>query len=127
MKYTIKIAVDPKEVLIENDDEVINPANLTPRKQGNFVYTPALLRVEPGDRVTWICENPFTLVFKDGTPINEVEVFSTPLRNGETTQNVYHTDTFKVNDVKGHYHYTVGVFKNGSIFLDANCPDFSVN
>jgi hypothetical protein len=128
MKYTIKIAVDPSDLTVE--EELTDRVRVPPRKAttGNFVYTPALLRVEAGDKVAWTCGSPFTLVFKERTPIDHVEVFSKAVyRTGETIPAGYCTDTFPVNDVKGHFHYAVGVYQNGLVFLDASCPDFSVN
>ncbi|MGA2113684.1 MAG: hypothetical protein ABSH56_02905 [Bryobacteraceae bacterium] len=115
VRYTIDIAVDPPR--------------LTPRNvplggsDGNFVYQPALLRVQADDTITWTCDHPFTLVFKEGTPIERIEVFGTPAEGRAG----YSTGAFTVQQVKGHFHYVTAVWKDNRVYMDASCPHISVN
>jgi len=121
--YTINIAVDPPGLVYSG----------TP-STGNFVYTPALLHVETGDQVTWSCLTPFALVFKEGTPINQVQVAgNVPVwETGNPIPIGYATATYPIrNDAKGQFHYAVAVYQGsvgfGSVFMDAGCADVSVN
>jgi hypothetical protein len=108
--YTIKIEVDPSDWWQPGFSE------------GNFVYTPALLRVEKGDQITWKCKSPFALVFKERTPVDNVELFGTKPDDDDD----YSTGPHNVRDVRSQFHYAVAVFKD-RVFIDADCPHVSVN
>jgi len=108
--YTITIDVDPPG-LVPSGGSV-----------GNFVYTPGLLHVEADDYVTWNCQYPFTLVFKDGTPIDKVRVIGYP-----STLGGFQAGPFTVRQVKGQFHYAIAAVKDGNIYMDAACADLSVN
>jgi plastocyanin len=109
--YTIAVAVDPPGLV---------PAG---GSVGNFVYQPALLHVSAGDTITWTCNDQFTLVFKEGSPIGELEVFGSPIPGG------YSAGPFTVESVQGNFHYAISVWNSASsqLFLDAACPRISVN
>ena len=108
--YIITIAVDP--------DDVIPQGGST----GNFVYTPSLLRVSPGDTIEWRADHAFVVSFKEGTPINDMEVF------GSQVDGVYTTGQQTVPSGKqGHYHYAAALAKDDRVFIDSQCPHISVN
>ncbi|MGO9254923.1 MAG: hypothetical protein ACLQU1_01265 [Bryobacteraceae bacterium] len=121
--YTVTIAVDPPGIFPPNQEAT--PSN------GNFVYTPSLVRVSSGDTITWFCVNPFSLVFKEGTPVNEMEVFGRPGTlippGAPAGVSYYSAGPYNVCNVKGHFHYTVAVSLGAQVFLDSGCPDVSVN
>jgi len=104
---------------------------------GNFVYYPALLNVSAGDTVTWACKDPFSLVFKEKSPIGQLEVRGVPVSvdrqeaSGASPKGNagWAAGPFTVQDVQGNFHYAVSVWKPSSsqLFLDAACPDLSVN
>jgi len=113
--YTIEIAVDTPE---------LRAVGGTP-SVGNFVYMPALLRCNGNDTVTWECKSPFTLVFKEGTPVKEVEIMGDPTG---TSPLIYVAGPYTVDtDASGIYHYATSVFQAGRVFLDAACAGLSVN
>jgi plastocyanin len=109
INYTITIAVDP--------DDVIPEGGTT----GNFVYTPALLRVTSGDTITWKSDHPFVLTFKAGTPVDDIELV------GSHEDDNYTTGAQTVLGDKGHYHYAVALWNGSRVFIDAACPHISVN
>jgi plastocyanin len=111
-KYTVRIEVDPPHIFESQPGE---PST------GNFVYSPALLRVQAGDSITWTCEKPFSLAFKEGTPIEQMEIFGTH-SGGNFTAGPY-----TVLPARGQFHYVVAVWSGSQIFVDAACPRISVN
>ena len=111
-QYTVHIAVDPPNMF---------PTQPGLPSAGNFVYTPALLRVEPGDTITWISKHHFTLSFREGSPIEEMEIF------GHQSGGDFRAGPFTVLTEKGQFHYTVAVWNGSAIFMDAGCPRISVN
>jgi hypothetical protein len=114
--YTIEIAVD---------SPIVRAIGGTP-SVGNFVYMPALLRCNGNDIVTWECRSPFTLVFKDGTPVEEVEIVGGP--QDTPTGVTYVAGPYTIDtEASGIYHYATAVFQNGRVFLDATCASLSVN
>ena len=103
----------------------VDPPGLVPSggSVGNFVYKPALLRVEDGDTITWHCQYPFTLVFKAGTPIDQMEVWGNAITGGGFSSDLYTVS----DDVKGMFHYAVAVWKDGRVLMDVACAGLSVN
>jgi hypothetical protein len=109
INYIVNIAVDPPGVIPSGGSV------------GNFVYTPALLRVLPGDTIQWTCDHPFVLSFKGSTPVDQVECVGLP--DGLT----WATDQYPVSHVRGQYHYAVALWDGVRLFLDADCGGVSVN
>jgi plastocyanin len=112
VNYTVTIAVDPDSLWPSG-----KPAGAS---CGNFVYSPALIRVSAGDTITWTCNHPFALTFKEGTPVDEVQLTG-------TGSGPYSTGARTVADVKGQYHYAVAVWDGSQVHLDASCAVASVN
>jgi plastocyanin len=91
---------------------------------GNFSYSAATLHVQSGDTVTWQCQNPFSVMFKEDTPIGQVTLhgemvsgqYVTPANLGEVRA-----------DASGHYHYGVAVYDGSAVQLDIGCPDLVAN
>ena len=94
----------------------ISVNNLT----GDFYYSPSTVRVpDPGlDTVQWQCSVPFALMFREGTPIDHMEIYG---GGGPTPMFTV------VGSAKGHYHYAVAVFDGTRVFIDSGCPDIIVN
>ena len=109
ISYTIQITVDPPGAAPSGGST------------GNFVYAPALLRVERDDTVTWTCASPFAVSFKERTPIDHVEVF------GHETRGGFSAGPFIIHGERGRYHYAVAVWNGTRVFIDAACPQISVN
>ncbi len=109
VNYTVTIEVDPPELW---------PGAPPPgASRGNFVYKPGLLRVSAGDTIEWKCSMPFALTFKEGTPVDQVE-----LDGGGCT-----TGAHPVGEVKGQFHYAVAVWDGTCVHIDASCAVVSVN
>lgn len=112
VNYIVTIAVDPPDLWPSGTPEGASC--------GNFVYSPALVRVSPGDTITWTCNHHFALTFKEGTPVDEVELTG-------TGSGPYSTGPRTVRDVKGQFHYAVAVWDGSRVHLDAACAGASVN
>jgi len=118
----------PMNITIEVDPDCLQSHGIT--TTGNFVITPALLRVNAGDVVEWSGSNPFVLDFKDGTPLEEGGVQLAGIKEGGDDPTLpvrFSTGRQKVAVTKGHFHYAVAVYKDGEVFIDAGCADLSVN
>jgi len=111
--YTVQIRVDPPDTAPSGGST------------GNFVYEPALLRVERDDTITWHCASPFTVSFKERTPIDNVEVFGDATRDATTKG--YSAGPFRIHGERGRYHYAVAVWNGTRVFVDSACPQISVN
>jgi len=110
IEYTITIAIDPAGIVPQGGST------------GNFVYTPALLRVQPGDRIKWQSAVPFVVTFKGRTPVESMEVV------GKAMSADFASDFACVQEnARGNYHYAVAVFDGSRVFMDADCPHISVN
>jgi len=107
--YVIHISVDP--------NSLTPPPSTAGYIGGNFVFEPSLLRVRANDVITWKCTHPFALTFKEGTPVDDMELF------GDSGSSGPHT----VLNVKGNFHYAVAVWTGSRIFMDASCASISVN
>jgi hypothetical protein len=108
-KYTVRIAIDP-------------PGDVPPGGSvGNFAYSLSLVNVNANDQITWTCDYPFAVSFKEGTPIDQMEVFGSP--QGKR----FSTHSYKVRAVRGHFHYAVAVWNGSRVFIDASCPHVRVN
>ena len=88
--------------------------------QGNFTYTPSLLRVAATDPVQWHCLTaPFTIMFKNTTRfVDGMEAYAPPS---------VPSSPLIVANVKGQYHYAVAVFDGARVLLDAGCPGLVAN
>jgi len=109
--YTVNIAVDPPGLVPQGGSV------------GNFIYTPALLRVEAGDQVTWTCSSAFVLVFKEGTPLDQVQLVGCACQGTSGFSTGIHT----VQQVRGQFHYAVAVWDGQRVLMDAACAGLSVN
>jgi plastocyanin len=115
--YIITIEVDPPGLQYSGG----------PPSTGNFAYAPSRLNVNGGDQITWTCNNPFSLEFQGGPPINDAHVCG-----NITTGTQYFTNSYTVKSgLTGSFHYAVAVYTASSpaprIFMDSNCPVIVVN
>lgn len=92
----------------------------------NFCYSPALLRVYPGDgdTVSWTCsQGPFAVVFREGTPCDQMSAQGNDSRFQAWTSEPLATRA----DARGAFHYCVAVSFGGAVYIDASCPVLVAN
>jgi hypothetical protein len=98
---------------------------ITVDNSGNFTYTLATVRLQPGDTITWECQTPFTIMFQDeGTPVGSMTLYGQSAGPGYATSPVIVSAT-----ASGHFHYAVAVWSptDNKVQLDSGCPDLVVN
>jgi hypothetical protein len=88
-------------------------------QNGNFTYTPSTLRVTAGDTIEWCSANPFLVSFRDETPLIQLDTPGT-----QAPDNQFSTGKMEVSAGVGpsRHHYAVGIYANGQVFMDADCP-----
>jgi hypothetical protein len=90
----------------------------------DFTVSPSAKRIYDDDHVTWIStDGPFAIQFQDGTPFSDLDM------RASTEDSInFATETHKVRDnVRGHFHYSVAVCKDGQVYLDSACPELIAN
>lgn len=90
---------------------------------GNFTYAPAVRRAEPGEPVSWTCDDPFVVHFARQSPLRKVEYRPAPKGPPYCTA----PEAIR-NDVQpGGYHYVVAVERSGTVFVDGGCPEIVIS
>jgi hypothetical protein len=88
-----------------------------------FSYHPAVKRVYEGDAVQWSSPFPFTIMFKEGTPSHQMDVYGVRDDDGQ-----YRSDVLQIRPhARGHFPYAVAIQIDDRIFLDASCPEIIAN
>lgn len=96
---------------------------------GDFTYRPALLHADPGDSVSWFCnDGPFTVSFPERTPFSVVTIAG---KKGQETKK----EPFRKNVEPGVYHYRVAVavapnahaqLSAATVYMDSGCPGVEI-
>jgi len=82
---------------------------------GKLEYNDDALKARRGQKVTWECEYPFAIQFRDISPLDEGSS-PHPGNRGQMK------GTVKKVIAPGTYKYACAVYANGTVYLDAACP-----
>jgi hypothetical protein len=118
-----QIAIEPKPQEAQNAPEAINqqmPAadhvvTLTVDTNGNFTYSPTLLRADQGETIRFQCVGHWEIMFKEKSPGDRLFL--------------WHDDsllTIREDAEYAVYHYAAAVNRGDRVFLDSACGDIAV-
>ena len=88
---------------------------LTVDANGNFTYSPTLLRVEHGDTVQFDYAGHFEIMFKERTPGDKLFLWQ-----DDSLLTIREDAEYAV------YHYAAAVKRGNRVFLDSACGDIAV-
>ncbi|MDM7995537.1 MAG: hypothetical protein QUT30_07630 [Acidobacteriota bacterium] len=82
---------------------------------GKLEYSNDAFKAERGQKLTWQCEHPFAIQFRDISPLDEG-------RSPHPADRGQMKGTVKRAMAPGEYKYACAVYSNGTVYLDAACP-----
>jgi hypothetical protein len=89
--------------------------NIQLNANGKLAYDNENYRAKHGQILTWGSEFPFTIQFRDKSPLDEGG-------NPHHENNKRMHGTVKKNAGPGTYTYACAVYANDRVYLDAACP-----
>lgn len=103
-----------KEFHVMEAEPIKHVTTIRVSKDGIFEYEKGLIRINPGDTVTWICDTekggPFTVHIGWDSPFEACSFYST---DGKEI-----TATLPLAARPGYYRYMIAVLVNGKIYTD---------